>query len=584
MDTSHIIELIVIIVLVVLSAFFSASETAFSMASMIKLKSMSEEGHKGAVTAMKILDNPKKMLSTVLVGNNIVNIASSSIATTLFIALLGSSGASVATIILTVVLLIFGEITPKTLASGNPERFACAVAPVIRMLTIVLTPIVFIINVLAGLFIKILTRGKNNDKSAMTESELRALLDVSSEEGVIETNEKDIINNLIDFGDSIAKDIMTPRANIVSIDINAALDEVIDTYKEYKHSRVPVYKDNPNNIVGILHSKDILMFNTKRDPELNEKFSVSDIMRKAYYTFEMQNNSALFKDMQKQRTSIAVVIDEYDKSAMTESELRALLDVSSEEGVIETNEKDIINNLIDFGDSIAKDIMTPRANIVSIDINAALDEVIDTYKEYKHSRVPVYKDNPNNIVGILHSKDILMFNTKRDPELNEKFSVSDIMRKAYYTFEMQNNSALFKDMQKQRTSIAVVIDEYGEFAGIITTQDLLEEIIGKIHDEYDEKSKDSCIQVSPNIYKVEGSLKLDDLNDFIGSDLTSEENDSVAGLVIEKLDRFPVAGDSITVNDLYITVIKTERNRVETVLVKKIIRDNPPEEEKEAEK
>ena len=435
MDTSHIIELIVIIVLVVLSAFFSASETAFSMASMIKLKSMSEEGHKGAVTAMKILDNPKKMLSTVLVGNNIVNIASSSIATTLFIALLGSSGASVATIILTVVLLIFGEITPKTLASGNPERFACAVAPVIRMLTIVLTPIVFIISVLAGLFIKILTRGKNNDKSAMTESELRALLDVSSEEGVIETNEKDIINNLIDFGDSIAKDIMTPRANIVSIDINAALDEVIDTYKEYKHSRVPVYKDNPNNIVGILHSKDILMFNTKRDPELNEKFSVSDIMRKAYYTFEMQNNSALFKDM-----------------------------------------------------------------------------------------------------------------------------------------------------QKQRTSIAVVIDEYGEFAGIITTQDLLEEIIGKIHDEYDEKSKDSCIQVSPNIYKVEGSLKLDDLNDFIGSDLTSEENDSVAGLVIEKLDRFPVAGDSITVNDLYITVIKTERNRVETVLVKKIIRDNPPEEEKEAEK
>ena len=270
MDTSHIIELIVIIVLVVLSSFFSASETAFSMASMIKLKSMSEEGHKGAVTAMKILDNPKKMLSTVLVGNNIVNIASSSIATTLFIALLGSSGASVATIILTVVLLIFGEITPKTLASGNPERFACAVAPVIRMFTIVLTPIVFIINVLAGLLIKILTRGKNNDKSAMTESELRALLDVSSEEGVIETNEKDIINNLIDFGDSIAKDIMTPRANIVSIDINAALDEVIDTYKEYKHSRVPVYKDNPNNIVGILHSKDILMFNTKRDPELKD--------------------------------------------------------------------------------------------------------------------------------------------------------------------------------------------------------------------------------------------------------------------------------------------------------------------------
>ena len=435
MDPSSIRQIIILLILLLLSAFFSSAETALTTVNKHRMRALANQGNKKAARVLSMIEKPEKMLSAILIGNNIVNIASSSIATTLFIALLGSSGASVATIILTVVLLIFGEITPKTLASGNPERFACAVAPVIRMLTIVLTPIVFIINVLAGLFIKILTRGKNNDKSAMTESELRALLDVSSEEGVIETNEKDIINNLIDFGDSIAKDIMTPRANIVSIDINAALDEVIDTYKEYKHSRVPVYKDNPNNIVGILHSKDILMFNTKRDPELNEKFSVSDIMRKAYYTFEMQNNSALFKDM-----------------------------------------------------------------------------------------------------------------------------------------------------QKQRTSIAVVIDEYGEFAGIITTQDLLEEIIGKIHDEYDEKSKDSCIQVSPNIYKVEGSLKLDDLNDFIGSDLTSEENDSVAGLVIEKLDRFPVAGDSITVNDLYITVIKTERNRVETVLVKKIIRDNPPEEEKEAEK
>lgn len=435
MDTSQIAELIVIIVLVIFSSFFSASETAFSMSSIIKLKSMGDEGNRGALTAIKILDNPNKMLSTILVGNNIVNIASSSIATTLFMAILGSSGAGVATIILTVVLLIFGEITPKTLAAANPEKFACAVAPVIRIFTIVLTPVVFIINVMAGFFVKLFSRGKNNSKSTMTESELRALLDVSSEEGVIETNEKNIINNLIDFGDSIAKDIMTPRANIVSVDINSTFDEVVETYRTYKHSRVPVYKDNPNNIVGILHSKDILMVNPERDEAFN-----------------------------------------------------------------------------------------------------------------------------NN------------------------FSVSDIMRDAYYTYEMQNNSTLFKDMQKERTSIAIVIDEYGEVSGIITTQDLLEEIIGKIHDEYDEKSKDSCIQVSPNIYKAEGSLKLDDLNDFIGSDLSSEENDSVAGLVIEKLDRFPVAGDSVTVNDVYITVIKTDRNRVETVLVKKIKNNDSTDNNKESEK
>lgn len=435
MDTSQIAELIVIIVLVIFSSFFSASETAFSMSSIIKLKSMGDEGNRGALTAIKILDNPNKMLSTILVGNNIVNIASSSIATTLFMAILGSSGAGVATIILTVVLLIFGEITPKTLAAANPEKFACAVAPVIRIFTIVLTPVVFIINVMAGFFVKLFSRGKNNNKSTMTESELRALLDVSSEEGVIETNEKNIINNLIDFGDSIAKDIMTPRANIVSVDINSTFDEVVETYRTYKHSRVPVYKDNPNNIVGILHSKDILMVNSERD--------------KAF---------------------------------------------------------------------------------------------------------------------------------------NNNFSVSDIMRDAYYTYEMQNNSTLFKDMQKERTSIAIVIDEYGEVSGIITTQDLLEEIIGKIHDEYDEKSKDSCIQVSPNIYKAEGSLKLDDLNDFIGSDLSSEENDSVAGLVIEKLDRFPVAGDSVTVNDVYITVIKTDRNRVETVLVKKIKNNDSTDNNKESEK
>lgn len=426
MDPKQIFEIIAIVLLIACSFFFSSAETAFSMASPLKLRHLCDEGNKRAILATKILNNHDRMLSSVLVGNNIVNISSSTISTTLLIVFFGSSGAGIATVIMTILLLIFGEITPKTLASRNPEKFAILYAPILNAVICVLTPIVFIIQKMADFFIKLFSRGDDSKTRTMTETELRAILDVSSEDGVIDAEENNMINNLIDFGDTVAKEVMTPRVDMVTINTDSSLNEIIETFESCKRSKLPVFSVEQQNVVGVLHSKDLL---------LSDYFS-------------------------------------QDKAERT------------------------------------------------------------------------------------------------------VFSVENFMKPAFFTFELQKCDNLFKDMQKVSSSIAFVLDEYGSLSGMITTSDLLEEIVGKLHDEHDKLEDSKLIKISDGVYKTGGSYKLDDINDELGTNLDSEDNDSIAGLIIEHLDRIPVAGDSITVDNLYITVIKTNNNRIDSVIIKKLEDEN----------
>lgn len=379
----------------------------------MRLRTLIDEGNKRAVTVLNIVDNSGKMLSAILIGNNLVNISCSALATTLTIHLWGNYATGIATGVLTVAVLIFGEITPKNAASFYSERLALAYAPVIKALMVILTPAIFVIDNLAGGLMKLFGIDRKKKSSVITEDELRTIVKVSHEEGVIESNEKQIINNLFDFGDSCAKDVMIPRIDMTLCNVESSYDDIIQLFKDTMYTRLPVYEDDTDNVIGILNIKDLILINS-------------------------------------------------------------------------TNE----------------------------------------------------------------------------------FNIRNIMRKPFFTYEQKNTSDLFKEMQLNSTSIAIVLDEYGSAVGMITTEDLLEEIVGEIRDEYDYDEQESLIKLRNNTYRVDGSYKLDDLNDALSINLESEDNDSIGGLITEKLDRIPKAGDKLTIGNIWFYVEKASSNRAETIILK----------------
>lgn len=410
MDPSVAIQGIVLFVLIVLSSFFSSAETSLTVVSKIKVKSMMEEGNKGAIIVNKVIENSGKMLSAILIGNNIVNIAASSLATTLTLDVFGSKYVAYATGMLTLVVLIFGEITPKTMATLYCEKFAFAYAPIIYGLMCILTPVIFVVNKLT-----------------------RAVLFV----------------------------------------------------------------------IGI-------------DPDAK-------------------------------------------KNSYTENEIRTIVEVGHEEGVIETQEKTMINNLFDFGDSQAKDVMIPRIDMTFADVNSTYQEIIDIFRQEKYTRLPVYEDTTDNVVGIINVKDLLLYDSHED------FHVRDILREPYYTYEFKKTSELMEELRKTSNNITIVLDEYGATAGMITLEDLLEEIVGEIRDEYDEDEKDDIVKVSDNEYLIDGITKVDDVNQMVGIKLESEDYDSIGGLIIERLDRLPEKGDEVLIDNARMVVENVDRNRIETV-------------------
>lgn len=379
------------------------------------MRTLAEDGDKRAATVLRITDDSGKMLSAILIGNNIVNLSASSIATSLAIKLWGSVGAGIATGILTFLILIFGEISPKTLATIHSEKISLAYSGVIAFLMKILTPVIFIINKLSMGFLMLLRVDPNAGAQQMTEEELRTIVDVSKESGVIESEEHTMINNLFDFGDAQAKEVMVPRIDMTFAQIDSSYDELIQIFQEDKFTRLPVYEDTTDNVVGILNMKDLLL----------------------------------------------------------------------------------------------------------------------------------YKDK-------------------------EHFSVRSVMREPYFTYEHKNTAELFMEMRKSSISLAVVLDEYGATAGLITLEDLLEEIVGEIRDEYDTDEEDPIVQLNDREYMVLGSTNLEDLCEEIGLSFTSEDYDTIGGYLIGLLDHLPEKNEIIiTDDDVLLRVEQMDKNRIEKIYIKK---------------
>ena len=412
MDSSVPIQAVTIVLMILLSAFFSSAETAMTTVNRIRIQALMEQGDKRAIILDKVISNSSKMLSTILIGNNIVNISASSLVTTLTIQVLGNVYVGAATGALTLIILLFGEITPKTLAALHAEKIALSYAKIIYFLTIILTPVVFIVGKLAN--------------------------------GVM---------------------------YLLRVDPNA--------------------KANP----------------------------------------------------------------------MTEHELRTLVNVSQEDGVIEREEKQMIYNVFDFGDSPAKDVMIPRIDMTFVDINATYDELMEIFREDMHTRFPVYEENTDNIIGIINIKDLILY-----PK-NQEFSIQNILREPYFTYEYKRTADLMVEMRKASVNLAIVLDEYGSTAGLVTLEDLLEEIVGEIRDEYDEDEEEDLKEIQPGKeYIALGSAKLDDINEALSIHLESEDYDSVGGYIIEQLDSLPSQGQSVTLeNGIRLVVDELDKNRIEAV-------------------
>ena len=413
MDSSVVIQLIILAILILLSALFSSAETSLTTSNKLKIQSLADQGSKRARILLKISEDSGKMLSAILIGNNLVNNAATALTTSLIIQLFGNSAVGIATGVITLLILIFGEISPKTLATIHSEKMALLYAPLIHFLMKIFTPVIFIVNKLS--------------------MGVRFLLRV-----------------------------------------------------------------NPDQKVN----------------------------------------------------------------TMTEHELRTIVDVSHEDGVIESEEKEMIYNVFDMGDAKAKDIMVPRVHVTFADINSTYDELIEIFREDKFTRLPIYEETTDNVVGTINMKDLLLYNYNDKKE----FHVRDILREAYFTYEYKSISELLVEMRQASINIAIVLDEYGETAGLITLEDLLEEIVGEIHDEYDENEEEFVRQINDREYIIEGSMNLDDLNDSLGLNLSSEDYDSLGGFIIEHLDRLPEQGDELTTDDgIRLVVEALQKNRVESV-------------------
>lgn len=396
-----------------LSAFFSSAETALTCVNQVRIRSLAEEGNKRALRVQKILDNPGKMLSTILIGNNLVNISTTSLATTMTIRIWGNYAVGIATGVLTLAVLLFGEIVPKTTANLKAEHLALAYSFWIDKLMLILTPVIFIVDKLSTFLLKLSGIDPNASGMGMTETELKTYVDVSHEEGVIETEEREMILNVFDLGDSLAKDIMIPRIDMTMINVDASY----------------------------------------------------------------RNLQALFK-------------------------------------------------------------------------------------ETMFSRIPVYENDRDNIIGFVMLKDFFLINKKTD------FNIRSILRDAYYTYETKKTDDLLSEMRQSSISAAIVLDEYGASIGLITLEDLLEEIVGEIRDEYDEEEKQLIQEIEEKVYRIQGFVKIDDVNNALGTLYESEDYDSIAGLMIEQLEHLPFESETITLEDgSLIQAEKIAKNRITSVLL-----------------
>lgn len=406
-------QLVILIVLIALSGFFSSSETALTTVSKFKIRTMADAGDKRARMVQKVTGNTGKMLSAILIGNNIVNISASSLATVVFIDMLGSAGAGIATGIMTLLVLIFGEVTPKNLASRRALSMSLKVAGIIHVLMVVLTPIIFIMN------------------------------------------------------------------HIVS---------------------------------GILY---------------------------------------------------IVGANKPEKNSMTEEEFRTIVDVGNESGAIENDEKDYINNLFDFSDTEVRELMIPRIDVTMINVNWSYAQIRSVFMQDKYTRFPVYEQDTDHVIGILNMKDLLTRDEK------EGFSIRKHIREPFFTYEFKNADDLFDEMRKKRIHMAIVLDEYGLVSGIVTLEDLLEELVGDIRDEFNETEEDDIVENGPGEYTVLGSMNLDDLCDELDLPFKSDDYDTIGGYLLGLFDHLPRVGESyVTKEGVILTAAVVRRKRILKVKIR----------------
>ena len=389
-------NLILLGVLLVLSAFFSASETAFTSISKLKVRHMLDANVKGAKYIAKILDNPNKMLTSILVGNNIVNITMTSIATALTIHYFGESGTGIAAVVTTIFILLFGEITPKTIANAFPEKICLGIAVILRLIILILTPFAFVFSRISDLLLILLGRKNGKKKVSITEEELKTMVNVSQEEGVLETDEQEMIFNIIEFNDTEVGKIMTPRTEIVGVDINAGYDEVFRVFKENQYSRIPVYQNSLDEIVGVLHLKDLVLFDKDKNVYHNKNY-----MKEPYITWENFKVSDVFKKMKSSKCTMGIVLDEYGGTA----------------GIV---------TIEDFVEEIVGDIN-------------------DEYDEYDNKKISIISENVILADGLAEISDI---NDKLDVNLsNERFNtIGGFVTGELGKFPLKGDTLIYNDI------------------------------------------------------------------------------------------------------------------------------------------
>jgi len=302
MDSHSITAIAAIIVLVILSGYFSATETAFTSLNRIKIKNLAGEGNKRAKRVLHLSERYDKLLSTILIANNVVNIAMTAVATVLFINLYGDMGATISTIVITIVVLIFGEISPKTMAKEAPEAFSMFSAPIIHFLETLLTPVNFIFAKWKRLIIKIFKIGSS---STITEDELKTMVEEAETEGGIDEGQSELIQNAIEFNELQAKDVLTPRVDMEAVDMEASEEEVASKFRSTGYSRLPVYEDDLDSIMGVLNQKDFHNYIVGTEKTL------SDFVKPVVFVGETMKISALLKKLQLVKTHIAIIVDEY---------------------------------------------------------------------------------------------------------------------------------------------------------------------------------------------------------------------------------------------------------------------------------
>lgn len=425
MDSGDAARAVILLVLIILSAFFSGTESAFRSITKLRMRSLADDDVNGAKQALSLLESPAKLHTALSICIYTVNLSAAALTTTSVIDIAGSKWVGFATGLLILIILLFAGTFQKSISSMKAEKFALGVAGFLLLLTKLLTPLVFIVNKLCN---------------------------------------------------------------------------------------------------GILR-----LFGIK--PE-EKKFTEED------------------------------------------NELRTILEASHEDGVLESEERKMIANVVDFGDSLVKDVMVPRIDMSFASVDLTYDELVEAFAEDKYTRLPVYADNRDNVIGIVNLKDLFFYNGKK-----EYFNIRDIMREPYFTYEFKKTSELLIEMRRESIALAIVLDEYGATAGLITIEDLLEEIVGEIRDEYDDDEEDCIKAISENEYIVDGNTKLDEINEALGLDIESDDYDSIAGHIIYLLDHLPEEGETVADNNVIFTVATVDKNRIDKVhiLIKNDETDLEPE-------